>query len=88
MGDCSGAGRPAIAADGPQQESMVKASALGWTIVKRPRLTDGRAVGRVRAGTELRVSVFSRISRLDLADFLVSECVAPRFMRRAVYVMN
>jgi putative NADH-flavin reductase len=80
--------QPAIAADRAQQESVVKASALEWTIVKPPRLTDGPATGRVRTSPDLRVSLFSRISRRDLAAFLISECVAARFMRQAAYVMN
>jgi putative NADH-flavin reductase len=80
--------RPAVAEDRAQQESIVMASALDWTLVKPPRLTDGPASGCVRAGADLRVGLFSKVARPDLAGFLVSECMTPRFVRQAVYVME
>jgi putative NADH-flavin reductase len=80
--------RPAVAEDRTQQELIARASALDWTLVKPPRLTDGPATGRVRAGADLRVGLLSKISRPDLATFVVSECLAPRFVRQAVYVME
>lgn len=78
--------RPAVAADRLRQEELVKESGLEWTLVKPPRLTDGPARGQVAADVDLRIGLLSKISRADLADFLVRECVEPRHLRQAVYV--
>jgi len=78
--------RSAVAADRMRQEELVKESRLEWTLVKPPRLTDSPAQGRVAAGVDLRIGLLSKISRTDLASFLVAECVAPRYVNQAVYV--
>jgi len=78
--------RPAVAADRMRQEQLVRGSGLEWTLVKPPRLTEGPAGGRVMAGVDLRIGLLSKISRADLASFLVAECVAPRYVKQSVYV--
>ena len=78
--------RPAVAADRMMQEQLVRESELEWTLVKPPRLTDGPARGRVVAGADLQIGLSSKIGRADLAGFLVEECVAPRYVRQAIYV--
>lgn len=60
-------------ADFGRMEQLVRSSSLDWTIVRPPRLTDGRATGRVRseAGVrELRHGPY-RIARADLAATLL-----------------
>ncbi|TAK70909.1 MAG: hypothetical protein EPO19_05950 [Betaproteobacteria bacterium] len=78
--------RPAVAADRTRQEELIRESDLEWTLVKPPRLTDGPARGRVLADVDTRIGLLSKISRADLASFLVGECVAPRYLKQAVYV--
>lgn len=78
--------RPAVAADRMSQEKLVRQSDLDWTLVKPPRLTDGPARGRVAAAVDLRIGLLSKISRADVASFLIGECVAPRYLKQAVYV--
>ena len=80
--------RPAVAADRMMQEQLVRESGLEWTLVKPPRLTDGRARGRVVAGIDLQIGLSSSIRRADLAAFLVGECLEPRFAKQAVYVIG
>jgi len=70
------------------QEQLVRESGLEWTLVKPPRLTDGRARGRVVAGIDLQIGLSSSIRRADLAAFLVGECLEPRFAKQAVYVIG
>ena len=77
---------PTLAADAAQQERVVMESGLDWTVVKPPRLTDGPAAARVRSGVALRVGLLSRISRRDLAGFLLDEIVFARHLRQRVYV--
>jgi len=77
---------PAIAEDRAGQERVVGASGLRWTIVKPPRLTGGRARGRVRAGPNLSVGLLSSIRRADLAAFLLREVQDCAFLRSRVIV--
>ena len=77
---------PRLAADAAEQERLVMESGMDWTLAKPPRLTDGPATGRVRAGTTLRVGLLSRISRRDLASFLLGEIADPHHVRQRVYV--
>jgi len=79
---------PLIAADRIGQERVVRESGLDWTIVKPPRLTDGAAQGRWRAGCDIRLGMLSSIARADLADFLVTETLAAQHVGQAVFVHN
>lgn len=76
---------PHIAEDGSEQERIVMSSGLDWTIVKPPRLTDGTITGCVRADPALRVGLLSRISRRDLAAFLLEELASWRHLQQRVY---
>ena len=77
---------PELAADSSGQERAVIQSDLDWTLVKPPRLTNGPATNRVRAGRALRVGLLSSISRADLAAFMLDEASAERHLRERVYV--
>jgi len=78
--------RPEQARDRDEQERIVMASGLDWTIVKPPRLTSGRLSGRVAAAPDLTVGLLSYISRADLATFMLDEISRPRFLRQRVVV--
>lgn len=81
------AGRqPVSAADRIEQERVVGESGLDWTIIKPPRLTNGPARGRVQSGPSLSVGLLSRISRQDLAGFILQEIESPRYSCRRVFV--
>ena len=79
---------PHLAADAAEQERIVMQSALDWTIVKPPRLTDGPPTGRVRADPALRVGLLSRIRRQDLAAFMLAEVARSAHLEQRVYVSN
>ena len=78
--------RPDQARDRDEQERIVMASGLDWTIVKPPRLTSARPCGRLVAGPELPVGLLSYISRADLATFMLDEIARPRFIGKCVVV--
>jgi putative NADH-flavin reductase len=80
--------QPKDARDRLEQERLVRLSALDWTIIKPPRLTDGVARGHIRAGSDVRVGLLSRISRADLRDFLMDEIERPRFVGQSVFVVG
>lgn len=78
--------RPELAADASAQERTVIESDLDWTLVKPPRLTNERAGHRVRADRRLRIGMTNRLSRADLAAFMLDEVLACRHVRERVYV--
>ncbi len=70
-------------ADKEQQEKLVKASGLDWTLVQPVGLTDGAATGRWLASPtgERRKRT---ISRVDLAAFIVETLSGGRHLRETV----
>lgn len=66
-------GAEASMADRAEQEQVVKTSGLRWTLVKPPRLTDGESTD-VAVGTDVRVGLFSSVSRASLANVLLDLC--------------
>ncbi|NGZ97499.1 MAG: hypothetical protein CV089_15500 [Nitrospira sp. WS110] len=69
-----------------EQERLVESSVLDWTIVKPPRLTDSLPRGRVYASASLLVGLLSKISRADLAAFILDEIQTGRFVRQRIFV--
>ena len=65
--------------DKERMEAVVEASGLDWTVVRPPALSDGARTGHYRTGTRVPVRIWSRITRADLAEFLLAEAAAPRF---------
>ena len=62
--------------DKESMEALIRASDVDWTIVRPPALTNGRSTGAYRTGTDLKIRITSRISRADLADFLIKEAAS------------
>ena len=79
---------PLMLRDRMEQEDAVVGSALDWTVVKPPRLTDGDPTGRVAAGPDIPVGLLSSISRADLATFMLDAASDPAFVRQRVIVKN
>lgn len=77
---------PAMSEDRARQEELIKQSDLEWTIVKPSRLTKGGLTGRVNAAVDLKLGMLSKISRADLACFLLDLVESNEFSRQAVFV--
>jgi putative NADH-flavin reductase len=60
-------------ADKERHEALVTASDLDWTIIRPARLTSGPATGRLRAQPRLPVTIRDRVSRADVAQFVLGE---------------
>ncbi len=73
-----------IYADKDRQEKILRAVDVDWTIVRPARLTDGPATGRYRELTDLAGVCMTRISRKDVAAFLLEEAIDPHHRRRTV----
>ncbi|MCW3842025.1 SDR family oxidoreductase [Micromonospora yasonensis] len=61
-------------ADMRRTEAIVRGSGLDWTLVRPPRLSDAPGTGRYRTAVDRNVRGGLRLSRADLADFLL-RCV-------------
>ena len=59
-------------ADIPRQEELIKKSGLDWTIIHPARLVNTPQTGKYKSGLDLHIGLFSKISRSDVADFLIS----------------
>lgn len=58
--------------DKTRQEEVVRESDLDWTLVRPAQLTNGVATGKVRIYTDLNGITVDKISRADVAAFLLA----------------
>jgi nucleoside-diphosphate-sugar epimerase len=70
--------------DKARQERVVAASALEWTIVRPGLLNDRPARGAVRHGREVGSFLWTvRVSRADVAGFLLDQVASDAYLRAA-----
>jgi uncharacterized protein YbjT (DUF2867 family) len=74
--------------DKDRQEAEIRASGLDWTIVRPTVLTDGPATGAVRALTDLTGFHGGRISRADVANFVITECARAEWKGKAPLITS
>jgi uncharacterized protein YbjT (DUF2867 family) len=78
-----------VVADHEAKERIIRASSLDWVIVRPPRLTNGPARRAYRSGIDIHAtSIVPRISRTDVADFLVRQLTSDAFLHGAPAVMH
>ena len=68
-------------ADKEQQEALVRASDLAWTIIRPGGLTDAPATGQYRAGTDKSIPT-GQVARADVAAFILEEIDSGRYLRQ------
>jgi putative NADH-flavin reductase len=61
-------------------------SNLDWTMVMPPMLTNGPAHGKYRIDGEALPRNGSRISRTDVADFIMKQIDSPQWVKKGVYI--
>ncbi|HZQ05075.1 MAG TPA: SDR family oxidoreductase [Anaerolineae bacterium] len=66
---------------------VVRASELDWTIVRVPMLTDDQKIGRVQVGY-VGKGMGPRITRADMADFILKQVSDRQFVRQAPAISN
>jgi putative NADH-flavin reductase len=75
-------------ADHTIKEQTIAASPLDWTIVRAPTLTNGPLTGRYCGGeTSVANTVLPRLSRADVADFMLRQLGDMQFVRKVVRVL-
>ena len=67
-------------------ETILRQSALDWTIVYPTGLTNGPATGHYRLGERLTLSGFPTIARANVADFLVKQVEDTSYVRKGVLI--
>jgi putative NADH-flavin reductase len=65
-------------------EERIRASDADWTIVRPPRLLNGPRRGRYELKSEEPAGKEYEINRADLAEFMIREMVAKKFVQQAV----
>jgi putative NADH-flavin reductase len=68
------------------QYAILSHSDLDWTMVMPPMLTNGPARGTYRIDGEALPRNGSRISRADVADFMMKQLDNPQWVRKGVYL--
>lgn len=74
--------------DKERMEELIRASDVDWAIVRPPALTEGPRTGAYRTGTDLPIRLTSKISRADLAEFLLREAVEEAYVREAPIIVS
>jgi hypothetical protein len=74
--------------DKKHMEAHLRSSDTEWTLVRAPVLTNGPHTGRYRTGVDLRLTFTSKVSRADLADFMLTELHSDTCLRQAVAITS
>jgi hypothetical protein len=78
---------PKILNDAIRHHQLLQESGLKWMIVRGPRLTNDPPKGRYRVGW-VGVNASTKISRADLADFLLTQVEDERFTYQMPFVSD
>ncbi len=72
--------------DKDREEAIVKASAVDWMIVRPGLLTNGARTGKYRVLTDMKGVTAGKISRDDVADFILQQLQQPTFFKQTSLV--
>jgi putative NADH-flavin reductase len=72
----------AMFSDKVRQEQAVRQSNLDWIIVRPATLTDGLPTGNYKVGVPLSMGLNAKISRADVADFLLKQVSDNTFLHQ------
>jgi putative NADH-flavin reductase len=72
-----------IFADKEVQKKLIQKSALDWVIARPARLTNGPRTGKYRSGFEaVDKSIRTKISRADVAEFMLRQLSSDDYLRK------
>ena len=74
--------------DKDRQESFLKTNYENWIIVRPGVLTNDPKTGEIRAYTDLKGIKAGKISRADVASFILEQAKSPTFLKQTPMVMN
>ncbi len=73
-----------IYADKAIGDDLIRRSALAWTLVQPAMLTDGPLTRTYRSGERLEMRGIPKISKADVAHFILTELDNERYVRKTV----
>jgi len=73
-------------ADKAAGEALIRRSDLDWTLVQPSQLTNGPLTQKYRAGERLALRVMPKISRADVAHFILSHLDDGAYVRKVVSI--
>jgi putative NADH-flavin reductase len=79
---------PGIVADSAAMEDVFQHGGLDWTIVRPPQLTDRPYTGNYRVREGHLPHFGFKISRADVADFMIKAAENPSLIRKIVGISN
>jgi putative NADH-flavin reductase len=75
-----------VYADMKLMENKLKSSNLNYTVVRAPKLTDGKKTGKYREVTQQPLRKIPTISRADLADYMLKSINEPKSYQSIIEV--
>jgi putative NADH-flavin reductase len=75
-----------IFADKAKADAMLRASTLDWTLVYPTLLTNGARTRTFRAGERLQMRGMAKISRADVAAFMLAQVSSVEWVRRTAVI--
>ena len=72
----------AMFADKVLQEKEILNSNLDWIIVRPAKLTDGPRTGEFKVHDPLMIGPFAKISRADVAEFLLEQVIDDKYLHK------
>jgi len=77
-----------IYADKVAGEALIRRSDLDWTLVQPPQLTNGPLTRKYRVGERLELTGIPRISRADVAHFILSQLDDTTYVRKVALIAH
>jgi putative NADH-flavin reductase len=77
-----------VYADKAAAEQLLRRSPLEWTLVYPVMLTNGARTGRYQHGERLELRGVPRVSRADVADFMLGRLTAGDYLRKTAVVAD
>ncbi|MFI6455155.1 NAD(P)-dependent oxidoreductase [Streptosporangium amethystogenes] len=74
--------------DKEHMEALVRPSETEWTLVRAPIVTGGPRTGGYRTGTDIRLTFTSKVSRADIAEFMLSELEENAYLCQGVSITS
>jgi putative NADH-flavin reductase len=77
-----------ILADKGKADQLLRNSGLDYTLVYPTSLHNGKRSGKYETGENISPGLFPRISRADVAEFMLQQVDDPKWIRKTVIISN
>ena len=68
------------------QETLIQKSSLDWVIVRPAMFREGSPSGKLEAVTDVRGVTLTRVSRVEVAAFVLDQLTDGQYLRKAVFI--